>query len=174
MTDLTPREIVSELDRFIIGQKEAKRAVAVALRNRWRRKQLSDDLRDEVYPICSPDYLQAHGPIDDLEQLVRHPLIMHQSYDPVWTGWEAWLSAFGAEMPRPRVPLTPTAAAVKGALSLAVGDGDGPAHPGSCATPPGAPLALICTGASPPSSHAVGDASLCPTLDLRPSPSLPS
>jgi ATP-dependent HslUV protease ATP-binding subunit HslU len=50
MTDLTPREIVSELDRFIIGQKEAKRAVAVALRNRWRRKRLDDDLRDEVYP----------------------------------------------------------------------------------------------------------------------------
>ncbi len=50
MTDLTPREIVHELDRFIIGQKEAKRAVAVALRNRWRRKQLGDDLRDEVYP----------------------------------------------------------------------------------------------------------------------------
>lgn len=50
MTDLTPREIVSELDRFIIGQKDAKRAVAVALRNRWRRKQLGEDLRDEVYP----------------------------------------------------------------------------------------------------------------------------
>ncbi len=50
MTDLTPREIVSELDRFIIGQADAKRAVAVALRNRWRRKQLSDELRDEVYP----------------------------------------------------------------------------------------------------------------------------
>ena len=50
MTDLTPREIVSELDRFIIGQADAKRAVAVALRNRWRRKQLSDALRDEVYP----------------------------------------------------------------------------------------------------------------------------
>ncbi len=50
MTDLTPREIVSELDRFIIGQSDAKRAVAVALRNRWRRKQLSDDLREEVYP----------------------------------------------------------------------------------------------------------------------------
>ena len=50
MTDLTPREIVSELDRFIIGQKDAKRAVAVALRNRWRRKRLSDDLREEVYP----------------------------------------------------------------------------------------------------------------------------
>jgi len=50
LTDLTPREIVSELDRFIIGQNDAKRAVAVALRNRWRRKQLPDDLRDEVYP----------------------------------------------------------------------------------------------------------------------------
>jgi len=50
MTTLTPREIVSELDRFIIGQAEAKRAVAVALRNRWRREQLADDIRDEVYP----------------------------------------------------------------------------------------------------------------------------
>ena len=50
MTNLTPREIVSELDRFIIGQADAKRAVAVALRNRWRRKHLGDDLRDEVYP----------------------------------------------------------------------------------------------------------------------------
>ena len=49
-TNFSPREIVSELDRFIIGQKDAKRAVAVALRNRWRRKQLADDLRDEVYP----------------------------------------------------------------------------------------------------------------------------
>ncbi|EKE44685.1 heat shock protein HslVU, ATPase subunit HslU [Oceaniovalibus guishaninsula JLT2003] len=50
MTDLTPREIVSELDRFIIGQKDAKRAVAVALRNRWRRKQLDPAMQDEVYP----------------------------------------------------------------------------------------------------------------------------
>ena len=50
MTNLTPREIVSELDRFIIGQADAKRAVAVALRNRWRRRQLPDDLREEVYP----------------------------------------------------------------------------------------------------------------------------
>jgi len=50
MTNLTPREIVSELDRFIIGQSDAKRAVAVALRNRWRRKQLDDDLQAEVYP----------------------------------------------------------------------------------------------------------------------------
>ena len=50
MTNLTPREIVSELDRFIIGQTDAKRAVAVALRNRWRRKLLADDIREEVYP----------------------------------------------------------------------------------------------------------------------------
>ncbi len=50
MTNLTPREVVSELDRFIIGQNDAKRAVAVALRNRWRRNQLADDLREEVYP----------------------------------------------------------------------------------------------------------------------------
>ena len=47
---LSPREIVSELDRFVIGQKEAKKAVAVALRNRWRRQALSDEMRDEVLP----------------------------------------------------------------------------------------------------------------------------
>ena len=49
-SSFSPREIVSELDRFIIGQVDAKRAVAVALRNRWRRQQLSDDLREEVLP----------------------------------------------------------------------------------------------------------------------------
>jgi ATP-dependent HslUV protease ATP-binding subunit HslU len=50
MTALTPREIVSELDRFIVGQDAAKRAVAIALRNRWRRQQLDESLRDEVLP----------------------------------------------------------------------------------------------------------------------------
>jgi len=50
MADFSPREIVSELDRFIIGQGDAKRAVAIALRNRWRRLQLDDKLREEVMP----------------------------------------------------------------------------------------------------------------------------
>ena len=50
MTDLSPREIVSELDRYIVGQHDAKRAVAMALRNRWRRKRVPADLRDEVTP----------------------------------------------------------------------------------------------------------------------------
>src|ERR1700692_4962254 len=50
MSDFSPREIVSELDRFIVGQADAKRAVAIALRNRWRRLQLEDRLREEVLP----------------------------------------------------------------------------------------------------------------------------
>jgi ATP-dependent HslUV protease ATP-binding subunit HslU len=50
MSDFSPREIVSELDRFIVGQNDAKRAVAIALRNRWRRLQLDDKLREEVLP----------------------------------------------------------------------------------------------------------------------------
>ena len=50
MTDFSPREIVSELDRYIIGQKDAKRAVAIALRNRWRRQQLEGDMKNEVMP----------------------------------------------------------------------------------------------------------------------------
>ena len=50
MTDFSPREIVSELDRFIVGQSDAKRAVSIALRNRWRRLQLTGSLREEVLP----------------------------------------------------------------------------------------------------------------------------
>jgi ATP-dependent HslUV protease ATP-binding subunit HslU len=50
MTNFSPREIVSELDRYIVGQNDAKRAVAIALRNRWRRQQLTGDLKDEVLP----------------------------------------------------------------------------------------------------------------------------
>jgi ATP-dependent HslUV protease ATP-binding subunit HslU len=50
MQSFTPREIVSELDKYIVGQKNAKRSVAIALRNRWRRQQVSDPLRDEIVP----------------------------------------------------------------------------------------------------------------------------
>ena len=49
-TSLSPREIVSELDRFVVGQNKAKRAVAIALRNRWRRQALKGDMKDEVLP----------------------------------------------------------------------------------------------------------------------------
>ena len=48
IVSFSPREIVSELDRFVIGQAEAKRAVAIALRNRWRRQELPDDMREEA------------------------------------------------------------------------------------------------------------------------------
>ncbi len=79
MTDLTPREIVSELDRFIIGQKDAKRAVAVALRNRWRRKQLPDDIRDEVYPknilMIGPTGVGKTEISRRLAKLVRAPFL---------------------------------------------------------------------------------------------------
>ena len=51
MTNFTPREIVSELDKYIIAQNDAKRAVAIALRNRWRRQRVSDELKDEVFGL---------------------------------------------------------------------------------------------------------------------------
>ena len=70
---LSPREIVSELDRYVIGQKEAKKAVAVALRNRWRRQALSDEMRDEVLPknilMIGPTEVGYVG--RDVEQIVR-------------------------------------------------------------------------------------------------------
>src|SRR4051794_16490927 len=50
MPAFTPREVVSELDRYIVGQNAAKRAVAIALRNRWRRQRVSDELREEIHP----------------------------------------------------------------------------------------------------------------------------
>ena len=73
MTNFSPREIVSELDRFIIGQKDAKRAVAIALRNRWRRQQLEGFMKDEVMPknilkklfnrqgiqVCNPEIIKV-------------------------------------------------------------------------------------------------------------------
>ena len=65
MSSFTPREIVSELDRYIVGQDDAKRAVAIALRNRWRRQRLTDELRDELVP------LNRRYPIADLLNACR-------------------------------------------------------------------------------------------------------
>ena len=66
---LSPREIVSELDRYVIGQKDAKKAVAVALRNRWRRQALEGDLKEEVlvasYVWGSDDYFSSEN--EDLQ-----------------------------------------------------------------------------------------------------------
>src|ERR1700691_2978802 len=50
LENMTPRQIVAELDKFVVGQRLAKRAVAIALRNRWRRQQLPPELREEVLP----------------------------------------------------------------------------------------------------------------------------
>ena len=50
LADLTPRQIVAELDRYIVGQGDAKKAVAIALRNRWRRQQAPESIRDEISP----------------------------------------------------------------------------------------------------------------------------
>lgn len=50
MKDLTPKDIVAELDKYIIGQDKAKRAVAIALRNRWRRQRVAGDIKDDIYP----------------------------------------------------------------------------------------------------------------------------
>ena len=50
MQALTPKEIVAQLDKYIVGQTQAKRAVAIAVRNRWRRQQLADDIRQDVAP----------------------------------------------------------------------------------------------------------------------------
>ena len=50
MSDLTPKEIVAELDKYIVGQDKAKRAVAISLRNRWRRQRVAEDMREDIYP----------------------------------------------------------------------------------------------------------------------------
>ena len=72
---LTPREIVSELDKFIIGQDDAKRSVAIALRNRWRRQQVSPELRDEIAPkniiMIGPHGCRQNGNRSSLSQSLR-------------------------------------------------------------------------------------------------------
>ena len=61
MSNLKPSEIVKELDKYIIGQDKAKRSVAVALRNRWRRQQVPDELRDDAEPTYAFEVLRGAG-----------------------------------------------------------------------------------------------------------------
>jgi len=77
MSDLKPREIVKELDKYIIGQENAKRSVAIALRNRWRRRQVDKDLRDEIAPkniiLIGPTGVGKTGIARRLARLTRSP-----------------------------------------------------------------------------------------------------
>ena len=79
MEELTPKEIVSELDKYIVGQGEAKRKVAIALRNRWRRQQLQDDMRDDVTPkniiMIGPTGVGKTEIARRLSKLVRAPFV---------------------------------------------------------------------------------------------------
>src|SRR5262249_61494749 len=76
---MTPREIVSELDRYIVGQSDAKRAVAIALRNRWRRKNVAPELRDEIAPknilMIGPTSVGKNENAPRLERLTQAPCI---------------------------------------------------------------------------------------------------
>ena len=85
MTTFTPREIVSELDRFIVGQNTAKRAVAIALRNRWRRQQIKGSLKEEVLPknilMIGPTGVGKTEIAKILSQILKKPLIRLQCYE---------------------------------------------------------------------------------------------
>ena len=89
----TPRETVSELDRYIVGQDKAKKAVAIALRNRWRRRQVSEDLRDEI----NPKNIIMIGPtgvgkteIAQTYRVVRHPSSRLKPANSLrWVMWAA-------------------------------------------------------------------------------------
>ena len=79
MASLTPKEIVQELNKFIVGQDKAKRAVGIALRNRWRSQQLAEDLRDEVAPknilMIGPTGVGKTEIARRLARLVRSPFV---------------------------------------------------------------------------------------------------
>ena len=83
MTSLTPREIVSELDRFIIGQRDAKRAVAVALRNRWRRQRLPAELREQFIAVLGHDLRNPLFAITAGAELLTQRLQDDQQRGPV-------------------------------------------------------------------------------------------
>lgn len=87
MSEMTPREIVSELDKHIIGQDNAKRSVAIALRNRWRRMQLNEELRHEVTPK---------------NILMIGPTVSVKLKSPV--AWLSWRMRRSSKLKRPNSP----------------------------------------------------------------------
>ena len=97
MSEMTPREIVSELDSYIIGQNKAKRAVAIALRNRWRRMQLNEMLRHEVTPknilMIGPTGVGKTEIARRLAKLANAPFIKVEApSSPKWAMWaKKWI-----------------------------------------------------------------------------------
>ncbi len=79
LDDLTPRQIVTELDKYVVGQKDAKRAVAIALRNRWRRQQIHGPMAEEIVPknilMIGPAGVGKTGIARRLARLARAPFL---------------------------------------------------------------------------------------------------
>ncbi len=100
MSEMTPREIVSELDKHIIGQDNAKRSVAIALRNRWRRMQLNEELRHEVTPknilmIGRPVSVKLKSPVVWLSWRMRRSSKLKRPNSPKWaTSVRKWILLF--------------------------------------------------------------------------------
>ena len=100
-SNLTPREIVGELDRYIIGQTAAKRAVAIALRNRWRRQQVNHDLREEIYPkniiMIGPTGVGKTEIARRLAKLAQAPFVkVEPRNSPRWGTWGATWTRWSA------------------------------------------------------------------------------
>ena len=98
MSEMTPREIVSELDKHIIGQDNAKRSVAIALRNRWRRMQLNEELRHEVTPknilMIGPTGV-GKPPVVWLSWRMRRSSKLKRPNSPKWaTSVRKWILLF--------------------------------------------------------------------------------
>jgi len=97
LEELTPKRIVEELSKYVIGQEEAKRAVAIALRNRWRRQKLPPHMRDEVAPknllMIGPTGVGKTEIARRLAQLIKAPFIKVEATNTQrWAMWEGMWS----------------------------------------------------------------------------------